>query len=847
MFRQIIFFLIVMGMAFPAIPQARKGGRVKRKYRRVEMMSENQPLATVRGRVLNSDRQRLAGAAVTIPGTPVGVHANEQGEYFLQGLPVGKISIRASCMGYETKTIDWYLLEGNNVVYFTLDRPMVALDPVTVTAQLRDQQMVDIPSAVSVQEMKKPEISDLCELSKISEYIPGLLITPFPAGSPDYQIRGVAAGGFDPGQQPRIPVFMGHLPTGKTGLSHTTLFDLEQVEVMKGPQGTLCGMDAEAGFIRFSPVKPGRQWGGTLTVGYGAFGVKETEGALNIPLLKDKLSARLSGIYSLNEGYLSNNEGGTLSGKNSLGGRLSIRYFPYPNARIDLMLVYLENRDPGTAYINPQISQAGKVPDIFSRNVSLDAGEKLGSDRKMTGATIDFRHYRNENNYYSFIAAFLNGNNYQFEDADGTSLAVSSLDENTGSRIISFEGRIDFSQKGRINGVAGLNYRWEKSELCRLWEVNEQYLVHLILRRPENLFTGGGIPNPLSVFPDGSLAGMPLPEIHQEMKLNNSDFHTSCIFTDLTWNLSARIRFTGGIRIALESISARGESLLAGKDSSLLGILTGYHPNLFSIPASEQALATRQLLADYRARLSYALTRETSFFAGYSKGKRPPLFNFAPDGTAGIYRNEAMHNFEGGIKLVAANRLWFDVTGFCQLFRNFDNTAPDDGFISDTGKAISLGVEGSIRLVLLKNLEIFGNSSWIHARLDSTDTQDKPQLYAGKEFMLTPSTSFTAGFKGSIPVNRFWRFFFVPLYSWKSHLWFDAANSPAMKQPSFGIFDLTVGFVHARPDITISLSGTNLLDEHYIANGKQPAALFGIPVLVPGPPAMLKGRITWRF
>ena len=381
-----------------------------------------------------------------------------------------------------------------------------------------------------------------------------------------------------------------------------------------------------------------------------------------------------SGIYSLSEGYLSNNDGGTLNGQNSLGGRLSLRCFPYPDARIDLMLVYLENRDPGTAYINSQISHTGKAPDLFSSNVSLNAGEMLGSNRKMRGASLDFRHYKNENNYFSLIATFLNGNSDQYEDADGTSLPVTSLNERFGSRIISFEGRIDFSRNSRINGAAGLNYKWEKSELSRLWEVNEQYLVHLILGLPENLFTTGGIPNPLSVYPAGSLAGMPLSGNHREMNLNNSDFHTAGIYTDFTWNLSPRVGLTGGIRLALENMSERGESLLVGKDSSLLGILTGYHPNIFSIPAGTREVKTRHLSSVYRTRLSYTLTRKTTLFAGYSKGRRPPVINFTPGGTAGILQEEVLYNFEGGMKLVAANRLWVDLTGFYQLFRNFDNT-----------------------------------------------------------------------------------------------------------------------------------------------------------------------------
>ena len=119
--RLFVFAILIALFVSVADAQPKRSGKVKRKYRNVEVVNENLPKVYVHGRVRNLEREPIQGATVVVPGTRLGVNTNEAGEYFLQGLPTGKVSIMVSYAGYKTKIIDYYLQEGNNDVYFTLD------------------------------------------------------------------------------------------------------------------------------------------------------------------------------------------------------------------------------------------------------------------------------------------------------------------------------------------------------------------------------------------------------------------------------------------------------------------------------------------------------------------------------------------------------------------------------------------------------------------------------------------------------------------------------------------------------------------------------------------------------
>lgn len=345
---------------------------------------------------------------------------------------------------------------------------------------------------------------------------------------------------------------------------------------------------------------------------------------------------------------------------------------------------------------------------------------------------------------------------------------------------------------------------------------------------------------------------MPLPTTHSEENLSGATNQAFDAFADATWRITERLSMTGGIRGTREKFKVANESRMAGGSPSVLGMLTGMSPNLFFKPVPETKVHETWKALTYRANLKYDFNENANLFAGYAKGRRPHVIQYNSSGESEIMQEETLHSFDAGFKTAIARRFWADVTGFYQLFNDFQTNAWVDNnyLVRDAGKATSYGVESSFKIALLKNIDLFGNYAWIHARFDSIDSHGNTQEYAGNEFRLTPEHSYTAGINARVQLVRGFRLFAVPSWSWKSHVWFEDANddrTPGLEQEAYGILNATAGFILDNPGVTFSLTGTNLLEEQYVISAGNTGTLFGVPTFIPGAPRMLGAKVTWTF
>jgi iron complex outermembrane receptor protein len=853
MIKRIILCLVLVTLVWQAFPQKKQSDKIKRKYRQENQRNENIPEVLVHGRVLNLERESLAGATVSVPGTRIGVNTNEDGEYFLKGLKTGRVSIVVSFVGYRTKIIDYVLQEGNNDVYFTLDRDNITLEAVTVTSQLREQQLPDIPQSVSVVGRKMIENNHITDMPRLSEFVPGLLIREQTPHRPNYVIRGLTSDEVSLSAQPRVSVYYNNVPTSRPSMSSAALYDMDRIEVLKGPQNTLFGRGAEAGAVHFLTRKPDSEVNGFLTIGGGDFKMKEVQGAVNIPVLKNKLFLRTAGIYSFRDGYVENTFGGNLNGKNTLGGRMSLRFLPFYNTKVDLVVNYQKDDLPGTAFMNKNFPNSNGITGIFNNKASLEQGKNLKNYRDVLGTSLEIKHFRNENNYfYSNTSYYLNGADSRW-DGDGTAAPAIDMAENLQVKQFSQELRYNFSRKSKINGSLGANYWQEKADQTYWFGPNEQYMAYLILQMPQYLISPDGKTYPMPALPLnpslGPLAGMPLPILHEEENRSSSDNQTLDLFADATWRLSPRISLTSGIRGIYEHFRMNNESVMTRGEPSTLGMLTQMYPNLFFKPIDKTEVSKKWKALIYRANLKYDLYENSSLFAGYARGRRPPVIQFNSQGESLVMQREILNSFEAGLKTSVKSRLWIDITGFFQFFKDFQTNAwvENNYLVKDAGKATVYGAEASIKGELLKNLGIFGNYAYIHARFDKSDSEGNAQEYAGNEFRLTPAHSFTIGLNGSLKLSPWMQLFAHPSWSWKSHIWFEDANTPELEQGAYGTLNATTGFLFPSSNLTFTFSGTNLLEERFIISAGNTGTMFGVPTFVPGPPRMLEARVAWKF
>jgi iron complex outermembrane recepter protein len=852
---RILLILVMLFFVSEADGQPRKSGKVKRKYREVEVVNEKLPEVFVHGRVRNLEREPVQGATVVVRGSRIHVNTNEYGEYFLKGLTTGVNSIMVSCMGYETKIIDFYLQEGKNDVYFTLDREQITLEPHTITAQKREQHPLEIPFSQQAVSGKMIETFSIRDMEQVAGHIPGFQAVMQAPHQPIFSMRGITSQEAGPGTQPRIAVYFNQVPVSGAGISVTEIYDLERIEVLKGPQGTLFGHGGQIGAVSFVTKQPDMNPGGYITAGMGEFNRQELQGAINLPLVDNKLAVRFSGLYDYYDGYVGNTFGGTLNGKNTLAGRFSLKAAPSVRTRVGLVINYQKDDNPGTAYMNRQFPNTNGISDIFKYQASLDPGNSLYNRREVLGSSLDIKHFRNENTFWSSLSSFYMYKTGTRWDGDGTQAPALDNEENTDAWQLSQEIRYNFSRKSRTNGFVGAGYLREDVRQTNWIRPNEQHMAYLYLNRKDSLIGSDGSVIPMIHMPDdslsGGLAGLLLPALRQEENASNAVNQTIDVFGDATLKIRPRLSFTVGIRGAWENFKVTNESRMTGNTPSVLGAFTGNQPNLFYKPSGPSTLKKNALSYTWRSNLRFDLNSYSSIYMGYSKGRRPYVVRYMPDGNGEVTDPEVIHNFEGGFKWSAMQRFWVDASAFYLLCRNFQAIALDSltgrSMVSDAGKATSYGLEASMKAVILKGVEFFGNYAYVHARFDSLDSKGYAQEYGGNSFRFTPEHSFSAGIDLRMKLALNLGLFVTPSYSWKSHFYFDDSNVSGLEQDAYGLLNVRAGLELYKPALTIAFYGSNLLEEKYVLNAGNSLASLGIPSFIPGAPRMAGLQLTWKF
>ena len=813
---------------------------------------------TLRGKIFDTDKKILPGASIVIVGTKYGINANEAGEYLFNNVPTGKLTVQASYVGYKTVTIDFVVQQGQNHLDFIFEPDEIKLDGITVTSQKREQQILDVPITMSVIDAQFMEDNDITELDELAELVPGMQVRMQGANRPSIVIRGLTSDEVSPAAQPRVSVFYNNVPISRVSGAAVELFDMQQVEVLKGPQGTLFGRSAQIGAIHYLSKKPTTDFHGYITAGLGNFNQRKLNGAINFPVVKNKLMLRAAAAYDYRDGYIQNTFGGKLNGKNTLAGRLSASYLPSENDRIDLTVNYQRDDNPGLGFMSMNYHNTESSTDPFGHVASLEQGNNLSVERDLFDVTLSARHYINETHYWTSTSSFRKIDDYSRWDGDGTAAAAIDMSEDNGAWQFFQEIRYNYSIKNKLNGSIGSSY-WHENANQNFWfSTNEQNMFHLFFNTGF-LVTPDGQPVPVTNLPNdpqlGPLAGLPLVTDHQED--NNSTAVNQAFegFADANYQLTHKLSFTVGVRFIGEWFDLTNMAQMSGGSPATLGYLSGNYPNLLFKPSEEKKINESTVAFTYRGGLKYSFNESSNLYAGYSKGRRPIVLQFTSAGEEQTLEAEIVNSYDLGFKTALQQRLWFDLGIFYHDYFNFQTSAwvadPGTGefnyIVKDGGKASAYGAETNIKYVVLQGLNIFGNYAYIHARFAEKDVDEAEQNYANNMFRLTPDHSFAMGLNARIEIASDIFLFGIPTYSYKSKIFFEDANTTGLEQDGYGLLNFRAGIELADKRITLAVFGNNLLDEKYIVSAGNTGSLFGAPTRIPGVPRMFGTKLTWEF
>lgn len=175
------------------------------------------------------------------------------------------------------------------------------IEDIVVTAQRREQSLERTPVAVTALSSEMLQKSAIATEADLQASIPGLTVKAGQnSDSLNFAIRGQSLDAYS-GVLPGVLPYFNEVQFNSG--DSTPLYDLQSVQVLKGPQGTLFGRNSTGGTVLYTSAKPENTFGGTVAVSGGNFGQRRAEGALNVPILNDKLLGRIAVLYSDSDGY----------------------------------------------------------------------------------------------------------------------------------------------------------------------------------------------------------------------------------------------------------------------------------------------------------------------------------------------------------------------------------------------------------------------------------------------------------------------------------------------------------------------------------------------------------------
>ena len=701
------------------------------------------------------------------------------------------------------------------------------LEEITVTAQKRSENLQDVPLSIQAFSTARLEELGIGDFDDYAKYLPSVSFQK--VGSPSFEhtyMRGVSSGGDGnhSGSQPSVGMYLDEQPvTTIDGNLNIHLYDIERVEALAGPQGTLYGASSQAGTIRIISNKPdpsGFKAGYDLdlnNVDHGGTGY-DVEAFVNLPLTSTA-AVRLVGWDQHDAGYISNVHGtvtfptsGAVFANAALvkkdyntvettGGRAALKVELNDSWTImPTVMGQVQQTDGDFAY-NPAVGDL-EVQHYFPQYVrdswvqsALTVEGKIGNfDLVYAGAYL-LRNTHEQSDYTDYSLYYDSAYGKYFVDNAGKLInpAQTIIGTDHYSKY-SHELRISSPKENRLRFVGGLFLERQVHEILQDYVVDNGDQL------------GSVAPNNVSV------PGWPGTLWLTDQERVDRD---KAIFGELTFDITEHLSASAGLRHFTYDNSLQGFYGFNSTFSSNEGIATCFTPFVpfHGAPCSDLDRGTSGSGNSPKFNLTYKFDPDRLIYATYSKGFRPGGVNRNGGGTIPPYQPDYLKNYEIGWKTSwFDNRLRFNGAVFREDWSNFQFSylGPNSlTIITNAGQARIDGLETDLEFAATQNLTLTSGFSWLNARLTQTFCGDPsicgapgfdPSTYeqyapAGTRLPVTPR------FKGNITAR-----YTFPVGTYKGDIQGSAvyvgertsdlrplAANALGDEPSYAVFDFSAG------------------------------------------------------
>ncbi|MFA6676552.1 MAG: TonB-dependent receptor [Bacteroidales bacterium] len=468
----------------------------------------------IKGKIIDEHSQALPGVTIRIKNTNTGVISDMEGNFILTVHSMTNKLVFTS-IGY--KNIEQTVSKNMNII---MRDDSELLSEVIVTTQKKSESSIDVPTSLTAISGLNLKNMQIAEVSEMSDYISGLQIQIQSPNNPSYAIRGVTSDDGESFSQPRVSVFQDGVSISRSRASVVQLFDIERVEVAKGPQGTLFGRGAEIGGIHIIRNKPVDFFTGNFMIGYGTYNKKKAEGYINTPILNGTLANRFAFSYDAHDGFINNKSGGRLNGQNTIALRNSLRLFKSNKTTYDLVADYQYDNYPGTSFRTIK-SEYGS--NNFYDAANLEQGNNLYIHRHVGGLTFLINSDLNDKWKFSSITGARAFKSDESFDADGTNAYLLWCQEKEKGSQISQEIRFNYNND-KLSGFFGASYFYENSYQEVIVRSDIQQLFPAYIYKAYQKVAKPGLEQVQAMFP--ALSNMLPSEVVKKLESDYSSLMT---------------------------------------------------------------------------------------------------------------------------------------------------------------------------------------------------------------------------------------------------------------------------------------------------------------------------------
>ena len=368
----------------------------------IQLSATGQTKNNLTGKILNQQNQPIAGATVQVLNTNVAVSANDSGNFTIYEIPKGAFTLRITAVGYAEAIEQIKNISGSFV--FKLKSVDLKLDEVTVSAQKTEQNIQQLPLSITALSASQVQAYNMRNLRDLRTVIPNLYAGNPGDGRNVVSIRGIVSTSYDPA----VATYVDGVNQFGLDTYISDLLDVERIEVLRGPQGTLYGRNAMGGVINVITRQPGNTLTGFAGVDAGSFGQQRYSLGLRTPLIQDKLYLGATGMYNVQNGIYTNDFNNQRFDKLSgIMGNYFLKYLASDRLSLILNVKHNANRNDGAFPLAGSINDAFENPFHVNQdattqmvdnllNVSFSAnytGEHL-SVTSQTAYQSNYRYYK---------------------------------------------------------------------------------------------------------------------------------------------------------------------------------------------------------------------------------------------------------------------------------------------------------------------------------------------------------------------------------------------------------------------------------------------------------------------